>query len=142
MMGRLLIRCEQAIVKAVTMRLATLACLAAIALPDRAALAADAPVAGVWAVHGRVSPFSFDLTCRFVQSGEAVSGVCYDGGTRKPHPLTHGEVSGDHIRWTSQSTYLFKPFEAAYSGAVAGYSIKGVVTAPGRQGDFTAEKVQ
>lgn len=122
------------------MRLATLACLLAAILPAGTAIAADTPIAGVWSVHGRVSPFSFDLTCRFTQSGQAIGGVCYDGGTGKPHPLTHGEISGSCIRWTYQSSYLFKTFDAAYSGTVAGHSIKGVVTAPGRQGDFTAER--
>jgi hypothetical protein len=139
-MGRPLIRRACAFVFFAAMRLATLACLVAIILPARTALAADAPVTGAWTVHGRVSPFSFDLTCRFAQSGEAISGVCYDGGAGRPHPLTHGEISGSRIRWTYRSSYLFKTFEAAYSGTVAGNSIKGVVTAPGRQGDFTAER--
>jgi len=122
------------------MRTAVLACFVAATLPAGTALAADAPVTGVWTVHGKVSPFSFDLTCRFTQSGEAISGVCYDAGTHKPHPLTQGGISGSRIRWTYQSSYLFKPFDAAYSGTLTGSSIKGVVTAPGRQGEFTAEK--
>ena len=139
-MGRPLIRHGRGFVISGAMRLATLTGLVAVILPAGTALAADAPVAGVWAVHGRVSPFSFDLTCRFTQSGEAISGVCYDAGTGKPHPLTHGEISGSRIRWTYQSSYLFKTFDAAYSGTLVGNSIKGVVTAPGRQGEFTAER--
>jgi hypothetical protein len=139
-MGRLLIRRACGFVSSSVMRLATLACLFAVVLPAGTTLAADAPVTGVWAVHGRVSPFSFDLTCRFTQTGESISGACYDSGTNKPHPLTQGDVSGSRIRWTYQSSYLFKTFDAAYSGTLTGNSIKGVVTAPGRQGEFTAER--
>ncbi len=111
-----------------------------VLLASAPAVAAEAPATGAWAVHGKVSAFQFDLTCRFEQTGGAISGVCYDAGTNKPHPLTQGALSGDHIRWTYQSSYLLKKFDAAYSGTLAGGSIKGDITVPGHQGQFTAQK--
>jgi len=104
------------------------------------ASADDTPVSGTWIVHGKISAFQFTLTCRFEQKGQSLGGTCYDGGTNKPHPLTRGEVSGDHVSWTYQSSYLFKTFDATYSGTLSGASIKGVATAPGHEGNFTAEK--
>ena len=104
------------------------------------ASAADTPATGTWAVHGKVSAFQFNLSCRFEQKGETVSGICYDAGTNKPHPLTQGAISGDHISWTYQSSYLLKTFDAAYSGTLAGGSIKGDIAVPGYQGQFTAQK--
>jgi len=104
------------------------------------ASAADDPVSGSWIVHGKISGFQFTLTCRFDQKGQALGGTCYDGGTNKPHPLTRGAVSGDQVSWTYQSSYLFKTFDATYSGTLSGASIRGVATAPGHEGNFTAEK--
>jgi len=102
--------------------------------------AGDEPVAGVWTVHGKVAAFQFNLSCHFEPKGGSLVGTCYDAGTNKPHPLTRGAVNGDHISWTYQSSYLFKTFDATYSGTLAGGSIKGDIAVPGYRGQFTAEK--
>ena len=118
---------------------AALAALVALSAAGSASAAGDA-ITGSWAVHGKVSVFQFTLTCHFEQMGQRLGGVCYDGGTNKPHPLTWGEVSGDHVSWTYQSNYLLTKFDAAYSGTLSGGSIKGGLTVPGHEGNFTAEK--
>jgi len=100
--------------------------------------AAESDAAGTWRVHGQVSAFAFDLTCRFVRKDGVLSGVCYDGGTNKPHRLTRGAVSGDRVSWTYQSNYLLKTFDAAYSGTLAGDSMSGDIVVPGNHGHFTA----
>jgi len=138
-MGRPLIREAPAPVNH-AMRTSLIALAIPAALASGPAFAADTPATGTWTVHGKVSAFQFNLSCRFEQKGEAVGGICYDAGTNKPHTLTQGAISGDHISWTYQSSYLLKTFDAAYSGTLAGGSIKGDITVPGYQGQFTAER--
>ena len=138
-MGRPLIRRSPELVQKAIMRTQLFSAIALLALATPT-FAADDGVTGTWRVQGKVSAFAFDLTCRFEQKGQALGGVCYDGGTNKPHPLTHGEVSGDHVSWTYQSSYLLTKFDAAYSGTLSGGSIKGGLTVPGHEGNFTAEK--
>ena len=122
------------------MRTSLLAAVVPALFASTSAVAADAPATGTWTVHGKVSAFQFNISCRFEQKGETISGLCYDAGTNKPHPLTQGAISGDHISWTYQSSYLLKTFDAAYSGTLADGAIKGGITAPGHQGQFTAQK--
>jgi len=121
------------------MRTQLFSALAVLALATPT-FAADDAVTGAWRVHGKVSAFAFDLTCRFEQKGHSLGGTCYDGGTNKPHPLTRGEVAGDHVSWTYQSSYLLNKFDASYSGTMSNGSIMGGITVPGHQGNFTAEK--
>jgi hypothetical protein len=120
------------------MRLIALTILAAMSATS--AQAAEDPVSGGWKVHGKVSAFSFDLTCNFRRDGQVIGGTCYDAGTNKAHPLTRGTISGDKISWTYQSSYLLNKFEASYSGLLSGTSIKGEITAPGYRGNFSAQK--
>jgi len=119
-MGRPLIREAPAPVNH-AMRTSLIALAIPAALASGPAFAADTPATGTWTVHGKVSAFQFNLSCRF-------------------DTLTQGAISGDHISWTYQSSYLLKTFDAAYSGTLAGGSIKGDITVPGYQGQFTAER--
>lgn len=105
-----------------------------------AARAADDRVSGTWLVSGKVGAFAFTLSCEFHRRGETIDGVCYDGGTRKAHPLTEGYVAGPSIGWTYQSSFMFKPFDAVYSGVIQDGAIKGSITVPGYAGVFTANK--
>jgi hypothetical protein len=103
-----------------------------------AARAVDDPLSGAWTVRGKVSAFAFVLTCRFERRGEALGGVCYDAGTNKAHPLTQGAVAGSKVAWTYRSSFMFKPFDAAYVGALAADGIRGSLIVPGYSGQFTA----
>ncbi len=116
------------------------AVLAAALLSPAAALAAPGPVAGSWTVDGKVVAFTFTLTCKFDQTGEALSGTCYDGGTNKPHPLTAGSVTGDKVAWTYQSNFLTKTFDVHFSGDLDGARMEGTIVAPGYKGVFTATR--
>ena len=122
------------------MRSAAIAFIGVVVLSASPALAGDVAVDGGWTVHGKVGAFGFDLMCRFERRGDGLGGICYDGGTRKPHPLTRGSIVGDHISWTYQSSYLLNKFDANYSGLISGTAIKGEITVPGRAGTFSAEK--
>lgn len=118
----------------------TLLGLAAALMLAAPALAADDLVSGSWAVKAKVERFAFTLTCDLTRSGAAVGGTCYDGGTRKPHPLTRGRVDGDRISWSYQSSFLGKPFTASYEATLSGDRMTGVVAANGYTGPFTATR--
>ena len=140
-MGRPLIHASRGTVPTKVMRASTPLILAAVMLVSGGpTAAAEDPLTGAWAVQGKVSAFHFDLICRFEQRAGAIGGVCYDAGSGKPHPLIRGALSGNHVSWTYQSSYLFKTFDATYSGTLAGASIKGDLAVPGYTGQFSAEK--
>jgi hypothetical protein len=126
-------------------RLAAAAMLAATATPPAAM--AQGGAAGDWAVSGKVASLAFTLDCRFTQAGTALTGACVDGSTSDPkvkggrsHPLTSGQVDGDHIRWTYQSSFLLTRFTVTYSGVRHGDAITGDIDAQGHKGAFTAHR--
>jgi hypothetical protein len=114
--------------------------LAAVLMLATPALAAEDPVSGSWAVKAKVERFDFTLTCDLTRSGAVISGTCYDGGTRKPHPLTRGRIDGDRVSWSYQSSFLGKPFSANYDAVLSGDRMTGVVMANGYKGPFTATR--
>jgi hypothetical protein len=118
----------------------TLLGLAAVLTLAAPALGADDPVSGSWAVKAKVERFAFTLTCDLVRRGSAIGGTCYDGGTRKAHQLTRGEIDGDKVSWSYQSSFLGKPFSANYEATLSGNRMAGVVMANGYKGPFTATR--
>jgi hypothetical protein len=121
------------------MRPSLLALAATICLATPA-LGADDPVAGTWSLKARVDGIGFTLTCDFARTGNALTGTCYDGGTRKPHALTRGQVAGDQVSWSYMSSFLGKPFSANYAGKLVGATLTGAVVANGHSGTFTATR--
>jgi hypothetical protein len=125
--------------------LATAALLAATAISTAAM--AQAGAAGDWAVSGKVSSLAFTLDCRFSQAGQTLTGACVDGSTSDPkvkggrsHPLTSGQVDGDKVRWTYQSSFLLTHFTVSYDGVRHGDVITGSIDAQGHKGAFTAHR--
>ena len=118
--------------------LAALASL--IAFP---AFAAD--LTGTWRFSCKVETFGYELECKLVQKGEALSGVCTDLATNDPshkpqgsHTLTTGRVDGDKVSFAYKTHFLMIPFTASYNGVAAGDRITGEAVAPGHKGGFTA----
>jgi hypothetical protein len=115
-------------------------------------LASAAPVfadegLGRWLVSGKVGAFAFTLNCTFDQAGESLGGVCVDASTSDPkvkggraHALTRGHIEGDHVRWSYQSSFLFKRFDVDYAGVRQGDQMSGEITVQGNKGAFTARR--
>jgi len=116
-------------------------------------LAAAAPAvaddaSGRWAVIGRVDGRGFTLDCKFVQTGQTLSGACVDGPTGdktikggRSHPLTKGAVSGEKVAWTYQSSYGIITFGVDYDGVREGDHMSGDLKALGKTGPFTANRI-
>jgi hypothetical protein len=104
---------------------------------------------GRWAVAGNVEGKNFTLDCRFVQAGQNLSGECIDGPTGdakveggRSHTLLEGQVAGDGVTWTYQSSYLFVKFDVKYAGVREGDHMSGTISAAGKAGTFTANRVE
>jgi hypothetical protein len=121
------------------------AALALLATPGSAT--AQDTATGRWVISGHVTGFDFTLNCRFEQTGAVLGGVCVDGATSDPsiksgrkHVLTMGQVTGDHVAFTYQSSFLLKRFNVDYAGVRQGGHMSGQINVPGRSGPFTAER--
>ena len=121
-------------------RLTILAALAAILTPS-VSLANDDLLSGLWRVSGRVSTFSFNVTCRLERHGEQLGGACLEGTNGAAHPLTGGSIEGDKVTWTHQGRFLLKTFNVVYSAVLRGDEMQGEVSAAGHGGAFTAAKL-
>jgi hypothetical protein len=104
--------------------------------------------AGHWAVAGSIDGTNFTLDCHFDQVDQKLTGTCVDGPTGdekikggRSHDLLEGEVSGDNIRWTYQTSYLLFKFDVKYMGTLDGTHAKGTLAAAGKTGTFTANQV-
>ena len=109
--------------------------------------AAQAGAAGRWVVSGKVSGFAFTLNCRFEQAGDALTGACVDGATSdarvkggKRHDLTRGKVTGDHLSFSYQSSFMLSHFNVDYAGVLQGDRMSGTILANGAAGAFTATR--
>jgi hypothetical protein len=104
---------------------------------------------GRWAVAGTVDGKNFTLDCRFQQSGQTLSGACVDGPTGdakveggRSHDLLEGGTTGNGVNWTYQSSYMFIKFDVKYSGVRDGDRMSGTISAAGKTGTFTANRVE
>lgn len=125
----------------------------AVALAGVASLAAALPAAaeeasGHWAVSGHVAGRDFTLDCRFAQAAQRLSGACVDGPTGdakvkggRSHALTKGLVNGNKVTFTYQSSYGIIPFGVDYDGVREGDRMSGQLTALGKSGIFTANRL-
>ena len=111
-----------------------------------AASAAADDNSGHWKVAGHVDGKDFTLDCKFLQSGQNLTGVCVDGPTGdktikggRAHPLIKGQVNGDHISWTYVSSFSFFKFNVDYAGVTKGDHASGQLAAAGKSGTFTAD---
>jgi hypothetical protein len=112
-----------------------------------AASSAEAQVEGPWRVSGKVASFAFTLNCDFKSDGGRLGGVCVDASTSDPkvapgksHTLTAGQIDGDKVSWTYQSSFLLSKFDVTYKGVLSGGKITGTLSARGHEGPFTAVK--
>lgn len=119
--------------------------LASLAIATSAA-ADDA--AGRWAVTGHVAGKDFTLDCRFAQAAQRLSGACVDGPTGdkkikggRSHALTKGTVNGTTITWSYRSSVGILPFGVDYDGVRRGDHMSGQLTALGKTGTFTADRM-
>ena len=119
---------------------------AAVAAAAAPAAAQDG-AAGRWMVSGKVSGFAFTLNCRFDAAGAALTGVCVDGATSdarvkggKRHELTRGKVSGDHVSFSYESSFMLSHFNVDYAGVLQGDRMSGSILANGATGAFTATR--
>jgi hypothetical protein len=111
------------------------------------ASSANADVSGPWRVSGKLASFAFTLNCDFKPDGAALGGVCVDASTNDPkvasgksHPLTAGNVDGDKVSWTYQSSFLLTKFNVTFKGVQSGDRMSGTMTAQGHDGAFTASR--
>jgi hypothetical protein len=112
-----------------------------------AASAAADDLSGRWAILGHVAGRDFTLDCRFAQAAQRLSGGCIDGPTGdahvkggRNHPLKKGEVAGNKVSWTYQSSYGIIPFDVDYDGVRQGDHMSGQLKALGKDGTFTADR--
>jgi hypothetical protein len=115
-----------------------------------AAIAASGLMAGTaraetWHVTGTVSGRAFAVDCRLVPQG----GTCVDMSTGessvkagKVHKLTQFSVNGRQVQWAYQSSVMLMPITISYSGDSDGARMTGTMTAAGRNGTFTATRIQ
>lgn len=110
---------------------------------------ASAEVAGTWRVSGEISGRAFVTDCRFEPRGSQFGGVCVDAATGdakvkagKAHTLTKGNVSGNQVGWTYQTSVMFMPIDIDFAGTQKGNTIDGTISAKGRTGHFTAVRKQ
>jgi hypothetical protein len=124
---------------------------------------AMAQVAGAWRVTGKVAGRAFAVDCRFEprgteqhgaeqhgpeQHGAAeFGGVCVDAETGeagahpgKAHTLSKGVITGRQVRWTYPANFLLAKFDVTYTGTLDGDRMTGVISAGGRDGQFTAAR--
>jgi hypothetical protein len=104
--------------------------------------------AGRWAVAGTVDGKNFTLDCRFDQAEHNLTGACVDGPTGdarveggRSHALLEGQVAGSSVSWTYQSSYLLFKFDVKYAGTRDGDHMSGSISAAGKTGTFTANRV-
>ena len=109
--------------------------------------AATTGAAGRWVVSGKVGPFAFTLNCRFEETGATLTGACIDGATSdarvkggRRHDLTRGAVTGDHVSFSYQSSFMLSRFNVDYVGVMQGDHMSGTVVANGQSGAFTAAR--
>ncbi|MDB5482307.1 MAG: hypothetical protein JWO83_3360 [Caulobacteraceae bacterium] len=103
---------------------------------------------GRWAVSGHVAGRDFTLDCKFAQASQRLSGACVDGPTGdakvkggRSHALTKGSVNGNKVTFTYQSNYGIIPFGVDYDGVREGDRMSGQLTALGKSGTFTANRL-
>jgi len=105
-------------------------------------------ITGRWAVVGHVAGKDFTLDCRFAQAAQRLSGACVDGPTGdakikggRSHALTKGAVNGSKVTWTYRSSVGILPFGVDYDGIRQGDHMSGQLSALGKTGTFTANRV-
>ena len=113
-----------------------------------AAPAAAEDAAGRWALTGHVAGRDFTLDCHFAQVAQKLSGACVDGPTGdkkikggRSHPLTKGAVNGNKIAFSYQSSVGILPFGVDYDGVRQGDHMSGQLSALGKTGTFTANRI-
>jgi hypothetical protein len=118
-----------------------------VSLAASASAGAD-DATGRWAVAGHVAGKDFTLDCRFTQAAQRLSGACVDGPTGdakikggRSHSLTKGAVNGSKVTWTYQSSVGILPFGVDYDGVRQGDHMSGQLSALGKTGAFTANRV-
>lgn len=104
---------------------------------------------GRWAVAGNVDGKNFTLDCRFEQTDQSLSGICTDGPTGdakikggRSHALLEGRAAGESVSWTYESSYLFIRFNVEYAGVLEGNHMSGTISAAGKTGIFSANRVE
>lgn len=124
-----------------------ISCLGVLASTLLISSPAMAEVNGKWHVTGRMGDKPFAVDCQFIERDARLSGVCTDvstgdkGKAGKSHVLSQGGVTGDDIRWTYATKVMIISVDIEFSGKMTGAHMAGTVTAKGRQGTFTAEKI-
>ena len=110
------------------------------------AIADDA--SGRWAVAGHVAGKDFTLDCRFTQATQRLAGACIDGPTGdkkikggRSHTLTKGAVNGNKVSFSYQSSVGILPFGVDYTGVREGEHMSGQLSALGKTGTFTANRL-
>jgi hypothetical protein len=103
------------------------------------AFAAGAPnLTGQWSVHSNVSGNESNQECKFVQTGDKLTGSCKS--TDKEVQIT-GSVDGKTVKWKYDSEYDGSPLTVSFMATVDDpEKISGSVDVEpyGVTGDFTA----
>jgi len=102
-----------------------------------AALAADANVAGTWAVSSETPQGPRESTLTLVQQGAALTGTIK--GARGENPVT-GSVAGNVVKFGYTLNMQGTEIKIDYEGTVDGGAMTGVAKNPRGESKFTAKK--
>lgn len=109
---------------------------------------ATAQAVGSWRVNGEINGKAFVVDCRFNPAGGRLSGLCTEvatgdqkGKSGKQHVISKGSFEGRNVRWTYPIKVMMMSIDLDFIGEIDGETMRGAVSAKGRQGTFSATKL-
>lgn len=101
------------------------------------AIAADANVAGTWAMSSETPQGTRESTLTLVQQGTALTGTIK--GARGENPVT-GTVAGNAVKFSYTLSMQGNEIKIDYEATVDGGAMTGVAKNPRGESKFTAKK--